>query len=175
MTIYGYIRTSKLESDDACGMHPETQELALRDAGVPLANIFRDAGLSGSTATTTRDGWQRLDGRLQSGDIVTVAAVDRVGQSWRNTIGVLRNLRDCRVRVVSLADSESWIRYLFAEDDSVKALVGDVLANMIAWLAQAELEATVRRTNAGLARARAQGKRLGRPPGGTVELREHVA
>ena len=167
MNTYGYIRTSKLESADARGMHPETQELALRAAGVPPANVFRDVGLSGSTATTTRDGWQRLDARLQAGDVVTVAAVDRVGRSWRNTIGVLRNLRDRKVRVVSLADSETWLRYLFADDDSsVEALVGDVLANMIAWLAQAERDATVRRTLAGLARARAEGKRLGRRPPG---------
>ena len=133
-------------------------------------------GLSGSTATTSRDGWQRLDTRLQAGDVVTVAAVDRVGRSWRNTIGVLRNLSDRKVRVVSLADSETWLHYLFAADDSsVEAQVGDVLANMIAWLAQAERDATVRRTLAGLARARAEGKRLGRPQAGAADLREHAA
>ena len=176
MTNYGYIRTSKLESGDARGMHPETQELALSNAGVPPENVFRDVGLSGATATTSRKGWKALDSHLKAGDSLTVAAVDRIGRNWRNTVWAMRDLRERKVRLVSLAYSEGWLRYLFAEDDSsIEAMVGDVMANMVAWLAQAEYEAMVRRTNAGIARARAQGKRLGRPPAGTADLREHAA
>ena len=44
-----------------------------------------------------------------------------------------------------------------------------------AWAAQQELEAVRRRTLAGLDRARAEGKHLGRPNSGTPELRDLAA
>ena len=37
--IYGYIRTSRAAFDGLAGIHPETQVLALADAGVEPANI----------------------------------------------------------------------------------------------------------------------------------------
>ena len=45
--IYGYLRTSRAAVDGLAGMHPETQLQALADAGVELANIFQDVGISG--------------------------------------------------------------------------------------------------------------------------------
>ena len=46
-------------------MYPFSQELQLRRAGVPLANIHRDVGVSG---TQERKAWDRLNGRLVGGD-----------------------------------------------------------------------------------------------------------
>ena len=86
--------------------------------------------------------------------------------------GVLRDLRSRRVRVQSLADSEApWIGHLFAEEGSAEALIGDLLASVLSWVADAERQATVRRTRAGLARVRAEGKTLCRPWSASPELR----
>ena len=38
-------------------MDPASQELQLRRAGVPLANIHRDVGVSGSIGTQERRAW----------------------------------------------------------------------------------------------------------------------
>ena len=48
-------------------------------------------------------------------------------------------------------------------DLGVAAMVGDVLATVFTWAAQQELEAIRRRTKAGMDRARAEGKHIGRP------------
>ena len=82
--IYGYIRTSRQLQEDAPGMDPASQELQVRRDGVPPQNIFRDAGVSGSTGTQERQGWHRLNGRLAGGDTLVVVAIDRIGRRWPN-------------------------------------------------------------------------------------------
>ena len=93
-----------------------------------------------------------------------VAAVDRIGRTWIDTVGALRDLRDRKVRVRSLAETELvWTRFLDSDPDSPEALVGDILASAFTWMAHQERVNIGRRTRAGLARARAQGKHIGRP------------
>ena len=54
---FGYIRTSRRLQEGVPGMDPASQELQLRRAGVPLSNIHRDVGVSGTTVTQGRQGW----------------------------------------------------------------------------------------------------------------------
>ena len=58
MVDYGYLRTSRQHLDGQAGMDPETQARALEAAGVDPANVYRDLGLSGTTASTSRAGWR---------------------------------------------------------------------------------------------------------------------
>ena len=51
--IYGYIRTSRQLQEGVPGMDPASQELQLQRAGVPRDNIYRDVGVSGSTAPSS--------------------------------------------------------------------------------------------------------------------------
>ena len=53
-SIFGYIRTSRALQEGVPGMDPTSQELQLRRAGIPLNNIHRDVGVSGSTGTRER-------------------------------------------------------------------------------------------------------------------------
>ena len=93
-----------------------------------------------------------------------VAAVDRIGRRWMDTVSTLRDLRGRQVRVRSLAPSEQhWTRYFDADLDSPEAVIGDVLASFFTWAAQQELESIRRRTKAGLDKARSNGKTLGTP------------
>ena len=70
-----------------------------------------------------------------------VAAVDRIGRRWMDTVSTLRDLRGRKVRVRSLAPSEQhWTRYFDADPDSPEAVIGDVLASFFTWAAQQELE-----------------------------------
>ena len=50
-SIFGYIRISRRLQEGFPGMDPASQELQLLRAGVPLNNIHRDVGVSGSTGT----------------------------------------------------------------------------------------------------------------------------
>ena len=163
-TLYGYIRTSRRLIAGEPGNDPDTQRLQLLGAGVPTANLYQDLGVSGSTGTTTRQGWRSLNSCLHQGDVLVVASVDRVGRGWVDVMSVIRELRDRGIRIRSLAGSEqTWTRYLDADPSTPEAMIGDVLATVFTWAAQQELEAIRRRTKAGMDRARAEGKQIGRP------------
>ena len=163
-TIYGYIRTSRRQVDGHAGSDPETQRLQIETAGVDRANVFRDVGVSGSTGTNTRAGWRALNARLREDDVLVVASVDRIGRRWIDTVNTLRDLRGRRVRLRSLSPAEQeWTRYLDAVPDAPEAMIGDILASVFTWAAQQELDSIKQRTRAGMARARAAGKVIGRP------------
>ena len=162
--IYGYIRTSRQLQEGTTGMDPASQELQLRRAGVPLPNIFRDVGVSGTTGTQERRGWHHLNSRLAGGDTLVVVAIDRIGRTWQNTVRSICDLRDRGVNIRSLAESEAqWTRYLEADEGSPEAFFGQVLVLFAAWVADQELASIKRRTREGLERARQQGKVLGPP------------
>ena len=163
-TLYGYIRTSRRLIAGKPGNDPETQRLQLLDAGVPFANLYQDLGVSGSTGTATRKGWRCLTSCLRQGDILVVSSVDRVGRGWIDVMSVIRELRERGIRIRSLASAEqTWTKYLDADPATPEAMIGDVLATVFTWAAQQELEAVRRRTKAGMDRARAEGKHIGRP------------
>ena len=175
-TLYGYVRTSRQQLEGAAGMNPETQARALEAAGVCPSDLYRDLGLSGTTASTSRAGWRALQGRLRPGDTVVVVELARIGRRWTEAVNTIRQLRADGVRFRSLAESEStWSRYLEADEDSPDHFVGTIMLLFGAWAAQQELEAVRRRTLAGLDRARAEGKHLGRPHSGIPQLRDLAA
>ena len=63
----------------------------------------------------------------------------------------------------SLADNEAWAKGLDADPESMESMTAMLIAQVCSFSAQFERQAIARRTRAGLARARAEGKRLGRP------------
>ena len=145
-------------------------------AGVCPSDLYRDLGLSGTTASTSRAGWRALQVRLRPGDTVVVVELARIGRRWTEAVNTIRQLRADGVRFRSLAESEStWSRYLEADEDSPDHFVGTIMLLFGAWAAQQELEAVRRRTLAGLARARAEGKHLGRPKLRHAQLRDLAA
>ena len=162
--IYGYIRTSRALQEGVPGMDPTSQELQLRRAGVPLGNIFRDVGVSGTTGTRERRGWHRLNSLLAGGDTLVVVAIDRIGRTWQDTVRSICDLRDRDVKIRSLAEAEAqWTRYLEADEGSPESFFGQVLVLFAAWVADQELQSVKRRTREGLERARQQGKVPGPP------------
>ena len=131
---------------------------------MPLDNIHRDVGVSGTTGTQERRGWHQLNGRLAGGDTLVVVAIDRIGRTWQDTVRSICELRDRGVKIRSLAEAEAqWTRYLEADEGSPEAFFGQVLVMFAAWVADQELQSVKRRTKEGLERAREQGKVLGPP------------
>ena len=126
--------------------------------------MFRDVGVSGSTGTASRRGWRALDERLVQGDVLIVAALDRIGRRWVETTTALGELRRRGVMVRSLSPSEEWAVSLAADPETPQGFVANILVQALTWAAQQEAQVISQRTRAGLDRARAEGKRLGRPP-----------
>ena len=145
-------------------MDPVSQELQLRRAGVPLENLYRDVGVSGSTGTRERRAWHQLNAHIAGGDTLAVVAIDRIGRTWQDTVRSICELRDRGVKIRSLADTEAqWTRFLEADEGSPEAFFAQVLVMFAAWVADQELQSIKRRTREGLERARQQGKVLGPP------------
>ena len=167
--IYGYLRTSRAAVDGLAGMHPETQLQALADAEVELANIFQDVGISGSVLVSYRPGWTELDARLRRGDTVTVAALDRISRNRLDLVGVVESLHRRGVGIASLAPSESWLHPLSAHPTEVEQMIGEIILQVMAWAAQAELESIKRRIAVGIRRAAEEGRFPGRPRALTAE------
>ena len=93
-----------------------------------------------------------------------VAAVDRLGRRYVETMWAINDLQRRGVRLRSLASNESeWTKFIDAYPDSPEAFMGNILASMAAYVAIQERQSISRRTRAGLDAARAKGKQLGRP------------
>jgi putative DNA-invertase from lambdoid prophage Rac len=102
-----------------------------------------------------------LDAKRGSFDTVLVWALDRLGRRMGETAAIVLELD--RIGVTVLSVCEPWL--------DQPGPVRHLLVSLFDWIAAQERARLVERTNAGLARARAQGKRLGRP---SVSLNPHA-
>ena len=80
-----------------------------------------------------------------------------------DVMGKIYNLVNRGVRLRSLAENESWAKGLDDDPESLEWMTAMLIAQVSSLSAQLERQSITRRTRAGLARARAEGKRSGRP------------
>jgi DNA invertase Pin-like site-specific DNA recombinase len=107
-----------------------------------------------SGAKDRRPGLDRLllDARLAKFQVVLCWALDRIGRDLRHLLAVLEDLQSLNIPFVSLK-----------EGLDLGSASGRLQLAILAALSQFERERLRERTVAGLQRARAQGKQLGRP------------
>lgn len=115
--------------------------------------------VSGSVAAMERKGFAKLVDRLEAGDILIVTKLDRLG----------RNAMDVRSTVDSLAQEGVKVHCLALGGVDLTSAAGKMTMGVIAAVAEFERDLLVERTQAGLSRAKAEGKTLGRPPSLTAE------
>src|SRR5262245_6940932 len=102
----GYVRCSTGEQAES-GLGLEAQRKAIADhakrAGLELAGVLEDAGVSGSTKAEERVGLMSAVGMLRRGDVLLVAKRDRLGRDVVNVALVERLVERKGARVVSVA------------------------------------------------------------------------
>lgn len=153
MEKIGYVRVSTTEQ------HVANQSRVLEEAGIPRDLIFEDRGISGTVPPQRRPGFQTMLAFIESHPEVRflyIFELSRLGRTLIETLTTVHDLENRGIMVWSLSPGESFTRN---EDKSIRQL----LMAIIAWVAQRERENLVERTRAGLDRARAEGKILGRP------------
>ena len=115
--------------------------------------------VSGSTAAMQRKGFARLVDRLEAGDVLVVTKLDRLG----------RNAMDVRATVTMLEAKGVRVHCLALAGVDLTSAAGKMTMSVIAAVAEFERDLLVERTQAGLTRAKADGKTLGRPSALTAD------
>lgn len=153
------------------GQTVDNQVRELKDVAVRhswrIVEIFDDNGISGSKGRDQRPSMRRLMTGIGRRDFDMVAAwsVDRLGRSLQDLVGLLGEMH---AKDIDL--------YLHRQGLDTSTPAGRAMFQMLGVFAEFERAMIQERVRAGLARARAQGKRLGRPKvGPTVEVAVRAA
>ncbi|MDO8769817.1 MAG: recombinase family protein [Burkholderiaceae bacterium] len=109
--------------------------------------------ISGSVAAKERKGFGQLINKLESGDVLVVTKLDRLG----------RNAMDVRTTVEALEGMGVRVHCLALGGTDLTSPAGKLTMGVIAAVAEFERDLLIERTQAGLSRAVSQGKTLGRP------------
>jgi len=109
--------------------------------------------VSGSVAAMERPGFAKLVDRLEEGDVLVVTKLDRLG----------RNAMDVRATVERLAASGVKVHCMALGGADLTSPAGKMTMGVIAAVSEFERDLLIERTQAGLSRAKAQGRSLGRP------------
>jgi DNA invertase Pin-like site-specific DNA recombinase len=142
--LVGYARVSTDDQNLALQLD------ALTRHGISKSDIFMDKQ---SGAKCERPGLTKCIDALQSGDILVVWRLDRLGRSMRHLITLVEDLRERGIGFRSLNEGAI---------DTTSAS-GELIFNIFSALAQFERRLIQERTKAGLAAARARGRNGGRP------------
>ncbi len=147
------------------GQDPETQLIALREyASARKLAVFAeyvDVGISGSKDSRPALNQLMADAKKRRFDAVLVARFDRFARSTRHLVLALEEFNALGVDFISLSESV---------DTSTP--MGKMVYTVIAAVAELERSLIRERVVMGLQRAKAQGKRLGRPSGTKANVRK---
>lgn len=156
---FAYIRVS------TTGQTTDNQRGEIKAAGFAIEprRIVTET-VSGNTALAQRPGFAKLLDRLEAGDVLVVTKLDRLGRDAIDVTTTVRRLEELGVRVHCLA--------LGGVDLTSSA--GKMTMNVINAVAQFERDLLIERTQSGLARAKADGRILGRPPRLSARQKQEV-
>ena len=157
---FAYLRVSTI------GQTTDNQLHEIEAAGFKVEpRRVRAETVSGSVPTSMRRGFRRLVYRLEPKDVLVVTKLDRLG----------RNAMDVGSTVAQLAEIGVHVHCLALGGVDLTSSTGKLTTNVINAVAEFERDLLIERTQAGLARARAAGRKLGRPESLSPEQRQEVA
>jgi DNA invertase Pin-like site-specific DNA recombinase len=140
------------------GQTTANQERELRIAaeriGHEIVAVYRDAGISGSKGRDQRPGFDTMqkDAARRRFDVVMAWSVDRLGRSLQDLCGFLSELHSLSIDL-----------FLHQQGIDTTTPAGKAMFQMMGVFAEFERSMIRERVNAGIARAKAEGKHCGRP------------
>ena len=146
--VFAYCRVST--SDQTTDN--QVQEIGTAGFNVIASRTITET-VSGSVAAAERAGFCQLLNKLEDGDVLVVTKLDRLG----------RNAMDVRATVEGLSGMGVRVHCLALGGVDLTSPAGKMTMGVIAAVAEFERDLLIERTQAGLARAKAEGKALGRP------------
>lgn len=137
------------------GQTTDNQLLEIEAAGYEADTVYTDT-ISGKVPAMERPEFRAMMDTIQrtkKPKRLIVSKLDRLGRDAVDVLGSVRALEQvgCAVRVLQLGDLD------------LTSSAGKLVLSTLAAVAEMERDMLVERTQAGLARARKEGKKLGRP------------
>ena len=151
VAIYLRVSTSKQETSN---QRRELEAVAAR-SGWQIVKIYEDAGISGAKGRDQRPGLDAMMKAVNSKefDMVATWSVDRLGRSLTDLLCILQGLHEKGIDL-----------FLHQQGLDSSTTAGKAMFQMLGVFAEFERGIIRERVNAGLARARANGTKLGRRP-----------
>ena len=153
MEEYGYIRVSSKDQNIA------RQLFALEAYHIPKKNIYCDYQ---SGKDFKRPAYQKLLKKLKAGDLLIIKSIDRLGRNYNDILVqwqyITKELKaDILVLDMELLDTRQKAGNLTG------TLIADLVLQIFAYVAQTEREFICQRQAEGIAAAKRNGKKFGRP------------
>jgi DNA invertase Pin-like site-specific DNA recombinase len=151
VAIYARVSTDQQTTENQLR---ELRDVAVRNGWI-VTKEYIDHGISGAKGRDKRPAFDALlkDAVRKEFDVIAAWSVDRLGRSLRDLLGFLD---DIHAKNIGL--------YLHQQGVDTTTPGGKALFQMVGVFAEFERAMIQERVKAGLARAREQGKVLGRPP-----------
>jgi DNA invertase Pin-like site-specific DNA recombinase len=149
VAIYIRVSTSKQDTDN---QRRELEAVAKR-SGWQVVKVFEDAGISGAKGRDKRPGLDAMMKGVNARefDLVASWSVDRLGRSLTDLLSILQGLHEKDVGL-----------FLHQQGLDTTTTAGKAMFQMLGVFAEFERGIIRERINAGLARAKAKGVKLGR-------------
>lgn len=150
VAIYSRVSTDRQTTEN---QERELREIADRN-GWEIVETYRDAGISGAKGRDDRPAFDQLckDATRRRFNLVMAWSVDRLGRSLLDLITFLTEVHTAEVDL-----------FLHQQGLDTRTPAGKAMFQMMGVFAEFERAMIRERVNAGLARAKAEGKTLGRP------------
>ncbi|SAL24241.1 transposon resolvase [Caballeronia terrestris] len=147
MRTFAYARVSRTELNTS----NQLQEIQSAGFDVKPSRIVEET-VSGSVEAFKRPLFAKLVEKLEQGDVLIVTKLDRLG----------RSALDVRSTVEKLAEMGVRVHCLQLGGADLTSSAGKLIMGVLSSIAEFEKDLIIERTQAGLARAKAEGKQLGR-------------
>lgn len=158
MAVFAYGRVSTKDQTT------ENQRGEIERGGYKVDFWFSDEGVSGKVSASQRPQFGRLLGQIRDSETLVVSKLDRLGRDAQDVGATIKALAARKIEVIVLQLGKL----------DLASPAGKLMLTMLAAVAEMERDLLVERTQSGLARAKAEGKTLGRPSKTTPEQRAEI-
>ena len=153
MSVYGYIRVSSKDQKE------DRQQIALKEVGVERQNIYVDKQ---SGKDFNRPQYKKMLRKLKKDDLLYIKSIDRLGRNYEEILQQWRILTkekgvDIVVLDMPLLDTRRG-------KDLMGTFLSDIVLQVLSFVAENERKNIKQRQAEGIAAAKAQGIKFGRPP-----------
>ena len=159
MATFAYGRVSTTDQTSI------NQRLEIEHGGIHIDYWYADEGVSGKTQASQRPQFKALLHQIRDGETLVVTKLDRLGRDAQDVNATIKTLAKRKIEVIVLQLGKL----------DLTSTAGKLMLNMLATLAEYERELIVERVNAGIAAARANGTRFGRPLSDPVVIADKLA